>query len=392
MEELVDLCEACGIEVVAKDMQKRPAPDAATAAGQGKISELGHMAKSLGANTLVFDGKLSGSQMANIAELSELKVLDRTLLILDIFARRASTSEGVLQVEIAQLRDRLTRLAGSGEALSRLGGGIGTRGPGESKLESDRRHIQRRITVLRKKLKELELRRDLVRRRRGEREAINIAVCGYTNAGKSSLINALCDTDLQAFDQVFATLDPRARRLPIEGPEILLSDTVGFIRKLPHELVESFRSTLDEIRYADLIIQVTDISDPDAANACAVVEDTLKELKADQKPRLHVFNKMDLLSPRAREVLLFRPRPPENVKECFVSVADGYGMDDLRQTLLDLISQKWSTLEEVLLHQEQAKLEAIRQSGWIKSLSYEDDGIHIKYKAPQATLDRLAKM
>lgn len=390
LAELEELCLACDVEVLATSVQKRTGLDAATAAGKGKIEELGELAKNLEANTLVFDGELSGSQMSNISDISGLKVLDRTMLILDIFARRAKSAEGVLQVEIAQLQDRLTRLSGSGSALSRLGGGIGTRGPGETQLETDRRHIQRRITHLKRKLKDLSKRRDLIREQRGERDAINIAVCGYTNAGKSSLINSLCKTELEAFNQVFATLDPRARRLPVDGPEILLSDTVGFIRKLPHELVEAFKSTLDEIRHADMLIQVTDISDPDAQAQSYVVDEMLSDLDSADKPRLHVLNKIDNLNQGEEAAHIFRNRHDEHIKEYFVSVKEGTGMAALKQGLLDMISEDWLDQEELLDHSKQAKLDQIRNNAWIEKLDYRDDGIYVKYKAPPAFVGRIA--
>lgn len=390
LQELVELCEACEIEVVGKSLQRRPGLDPATAAGKGKILELAEMAELLEANCLIFDGELSGSQMATIAELSDLKVLDRTLLILDIFARRAKTSEGVLQVEIAQLQDRLSRLSGSGQALSRLGGGIGTRGPGESKLESDRRHIQSRITKLKRRLQQVAKRRQLIRAQREEREAYTIAVCGYTNAGKSSLINALCASDLEAYDQVFATLDPLVRRLPQEGPELLLTDTVGFIRRLPHELVEAFKSTLDEVRGADFIIQVTDGSDPEAAEQCQMVDDLLYSLEVSNKPRIHVLNKLDLVSPDQLAGGGFFPSTREsNLKECWVSVRTGQGLPELRQAILDMVSQDWEQVSWRISYADSAKLAIIRQQAWINQLEYGDEGILVSFLAPRPVIARL---
>jgi len=243
LRELSELTEAAGLEVVGESLQARSKFDPTYAAGQGKLNELAELADALEADTLVLDLNLSGSQMRNISELTGLKILDRTLIILDIFALRATTMEGRLQVEIAQLNDRATRLVGAGLALSRLGGGIGTRGPGETQLETDRRHIQRRIKTLKKNLKELHKRRKLTRENRERNQLITGAIVGYTNAGKSTLMNALCESDLHTMDQVFATLDPTARRIKDSDIPILLIDTVGFIRKLPHQLVEAFQST-----------------------------------------------------------------------------------------------------------------------------------------------------
>lgn len=389
LAELEELCEACQVEVVGKSLQKRTGLDPATAAGKGKISELAEMAQALEANCLIFDGELSGSQMATISEISQLKTLDRTLLILDIFARRAKTREGVLQVEIAQLQDRLSRLSGSGQALSRLGGGIGTRGPGETKLESDRRYIQNRITNLKHKLRQVSKRRQLIREHREEREAYTIAVCGYTNAGKSSLINSLCAADLEAFDQVFATLDPLVRRLPQEGPEILLTDTVGFIHRLPHDLVEAFKSTLDEVREADFIIQVTDISDPEAEAQCRMVDDLLDSLDAGNKPRIHVLNKLDLLPADQLTPAFYTASRDRKVWECGVSVKTGLGMSALRQIILDMVSQDWEEVTWRIPYAEAGKLALVRQQAWIHQLAYEDEGVLVSFLAPPSVISRL---
>ncbi|MDD7401497.1 MAG: GTPase HflX [Clostridiales bacterium] len=390
MRELEELCQACGLEVAGKSLQRRASMDPATAAGKGKIFELADMAHQLEATCLIFDGELTGSQMTAISELSELKVLDRTLLILDIFARRAKTSEGVLQVEIAQLQDRLSRLSGSGQALSRLGGGIGTRGPGESKLESDRRYIQNRITKLKRKLQQVAKRRQFIRDQREGREAYTIAVCGYTNAGKSSLINALCASDLEAYDQVFATLDPLVRRLPQEGPELLLTDTVGFIRRLPHQLVEAFKSTLDEVRTADFILQVTDISDPEAAEHWQMVDDLLFSLDAGHKPRLHVLNKVDLLAPDQLAAVDFLPRSRDDkIHECWVSVRTGQGLDNLRQAILSMVSQDWEQVSWCIPYSDSAKLALLRQQTWINQLEYGDEDILVSFLAPRPVISRL---
>lgn len=384
LDELEELCKACGMEVLAKLMQKRDAPDPATCAGKGKIEEMIEAAGQTGANTLVFNCRLSGSQMARISEMSEYKILDRTLVILDIFARRAQTSEGVLQVEIAQLKDRLSRLIGSGRALSRLGGGIGTRGPGETKLETDRRHIQRRITALNRKLKRLSERRERTRNKRDEQQAYTFAVCGYTNAGKSSLVNRLCGADLAAFDQVFATLDPTARRLPDEGPDILLCDTVGFIRKLPHDLVEAFKSTLDEVREADFILQVTDLSDPDVLRHFELMEEMFLSLGVADKPRIHVLNKIDLCDEERRKMRFYRERLNEDIQELEVSVKDGTGLEALKEALKEMVKKQLEHYELCLTYEQQELLAELRKSAFIEDIVYEDEGIRLSFSVSKS--------
>lgn len=389
LDELEELCASCDIEVLGKDLQQRSSPDAATCAGSGKILELAELGKNMGANCLILNTQLSGTQMRHIADLSDMRVLDRTLVILDIFARRARSSEGVLQVEIAQLKDRLTRLSGSGNALSRLGGGIGTRGPGETKLESDRRHIQRRIGSLNRKLKELAKRRDSQRKNRRARHALVFAVCGYTNAGKSSLVNRLCEADLYTMDQVFATLDPNVRRLKGDGPEILLSDTVGFIRDLPHDLVEAFRSTLDEVGNADFIIQVSDLSDPDMERQCEMVETMLQELGAADKPRIHVLNKADLVPEKAAHYRYYRDREDSHIQEMTVSVKSGRGLEELKQLIRAAVT-KWTRNCELMVPYARAELaERVRKEAWIDELHYEEEGIRILCRIPQRELKQL---
>ena len=279
LDELSELVEAAGAVVVGSLIQKRERIDSATVIGSGKLAEASAAAEELDATTLVFDMELSGSQLRNIQDETKLKILDRTLVILDIFARRARSSEGQLQVELAQLKDRASRLTGMGQVLSRLGGGIGTRGPGETQLETDRRHISRRIHALSEQLKKVRRRRERTRNQRQQSDVFSVAVVGYTNAGKSTLVNQLCDAELLTMDQVFATLDPTARRLKTDaGWPIVLIDTVGFIRNLPHHLVEAFQATLEEVTNCDLVLQVTDLSDPDAINQAEIVQQELDKL------------------------------------------------------------------------------------------------------------------
>ncbi len=306
IEELALLAGTAGAQVVGSAVQRRRGIDNATFVGKGKLQEIKAACEELGAELIIFDDELSGSQIRNIEEATGLKVIDRTLLILDIFAKRAQSKEGKLQVELAQQKYRYSRLVGFGESLSRLGGGIGTRGPGESKLETDRRHINRRIDLLKKALAEVGERRDRIREKRRDSDAVVIAVVGYTNAGKSTLINRLCASDLFAEDMLFATLDSAARKLVLpDGLEAVLVDTVGFIRKLPHNLIEAFKSTLEELVVADVILHVVDSSDEDLPRHMEIVEDLLIQLNASAKPRITVFNKIDILDSSAQAVPVF---------------------------------------------------------------------------------------
>ncbi len=325
LDELADLVRAAGGEVVGRSLQRKASPDPATYVGKGKAAELKAAAESLSATLVVFDDELSGSQLRNLEEAVGVRTIDRSMLILDIFAQRAASREGKLQVELAQLEYRRSRLVGLGGALSRLGGGIGTRGPGESKLETDRRHIGRRILALKRELAAVGERRDRARARRRGGEALVVAVAGYTNAGKSSIVNRLAEASLFAKDMPFATLDPTARRIALEdGREIVLVDTVGFIRKLPHHLVDAFRSTLEEVAQADVVMHVVDAADPEADRHMRIVEDLLTDLGAAGLPRITVYNKADLAGPFP---LPRAGRPARNV--AVVSAKTGEGMEGL---------------------------------------------------------------
>ena len=276
MAELRELAKTAGAEVIAEVIQNKPDIESGTYMGEGKLAEIAEMIAPLEIDTVIFDDELTGVQTRNIADLLGVKVVDRSMLILDIFAMRAKTGEGKLQVELAQLKYRLPRLRGLGVQLSRTGGGIGTRGPGETKLESDRRHIRRRISALEGELRELDKRRSLLRKRRKKDGVITAALVGYTNAGKSTLLNALTDADVFAEDKLFATLDPTSRAIVLEDMrQILLVDTVGFIRKLPHHLVEAFKSTLEEAVAADLLLHVIDVSNPQYTDQIRVVDSVL---------------------------------------------------------------------------------------------------------------------
>lgn len=307
MEELRSLAETAEATVVGTVVQQRDYVDHTTFVGKGKVEEIRRLKEQLGANVIIFNDELSGAQVRNLEQAIDCKIIDRTQLILDIFAMRANTREGKLQVELAQLQYLLPRLAGHYQNLSRLGGGIGTRGPGETKLETDRRHIQRRIRDLRRQLDEVVRHRKLHRSRRKKAGVVQAALVGYTNAGKSTILNRLTNAGVLAEDKLFATLDPTARKLKLpNGQEIVLTDTVGFIRQLPHDLVAAFRATLEEVVEADLIIHVVDSSSPTRDEQMAVVDQVLDDLGALQSDRVVIYNKTDLLTPNERALLVAR--------------------------------------------------------------------------------------
>ena len=327
LEELKALCEASGAEVVGEITQNREAPDSRTVIGKGKIEELRNAILELDANLVVFDCELSGSNTRNLEEELNVRVIDRSRLILDIFALRATTREGKCQVELAQLLYHLPRLSGIGTSLSRLGGGIGTRGPGETQLETDKRHIRERISNLRQELKEIEKNRQTQRKQRTKNEVVNIALVGYTNAGKSSLLNALTGSEQFVENMLFATLDPLSKKLTLaDDRPAVLTDTVGFIRKLPHHLVEAFKSTLEVCTTADLLLHVMDATDPNLPNHKKTVENLLKDLGAESKPLLSVYNKADALS-------------EEFVSEkdsVLISAKTGWNLDILMRKITDM--------------------------------------------------------
>jgi GTPase len=304
LQELVQLAETAGVEVLDVLRQNKETPDSKWFIGKGKVEELRMAADGLGANTAIFDQELSGAQVRNLEEALDLKIIDRTQLILDIFAGRAKTREGIIQVELAQLSYLLPRLSGQGKNLSRLGGGIGTRGPGESKLETDRRHIRGRITELKRQLDDVVKTRELHRERRRKSGAIQVALVGYTNAGKSTLLKQLTDADVYIENQLFATLDPTSRVLQLSGgKEVVLTDTVGFIQNLPHDLVAAFRATLEEVNEATLVLHVVDSSSPMRSEQMDVVQSILQDLGAAGKPQITLFNKIDLCDKEQREML-----------------------------------------------------------------------------------------
>lgn len=377
LDELEELADTAGAITAGKIIQSREAVHPGTYIGKGKIEEVRSLMLAVDATGIICDDELSPAQMNNLEHELECKVMDRTLLILDIFAKHATTSEGKIQVELAQLRYRSARLVGLRASLSRLGGGIGTRGPGEKKLETDRRLIRKRITALKEELSQVERHRELLRTGRSRGNLKTAAIVGYTNAGKSTLLNALTGSQVLSQDKLFATLDPATRSLTLEdGQQLLLTDTVGFIRKLPHNLVEAFKSTLEEAKYADYIIHVADVSNPQVELQMHVVYDTLRELGADGKKTITVFNKQDV----AGDVTVRDLRADYTVK---TSAKTGEGLQELQELLGKLISEELLYVERVFPYQEAGKIQLIRENGQLLSEEYTENGIHVKARVPK---------
>lgn len=377
LDELEELADTAGAITAGKIIQSREAVHPGTYIGKGKIEEVRSLMLAVDATGIICDDELSPAQMNNLEHELECKVMDRTLLILDIFANHATTSEGKIQVELAQLRYRSARLVGLRASLSRLGGGIGTRGPGEKKLETDRRLIRKRITALKEELSQVERHRELLRTGRSRGNLKTAAIVGYTNAGKSTLLNALTGSQVLSQDKLFATLDPTTRSLTLEdGQQLLLTDTVGFIRKLPHNLVEAFKSTLEEAKYADYIIHVADVSNPQVELQMHVVYDTLRELGADGKKTITVFNKQDV----AGDVTVRDLRADYTVK---TSAKTGEGLQELQELLGKLISEELLYVERVFPYQEAGKIQLIRENGQLLSEEYTENGIHVKARVPK---------
>ena len=377
LDELEELADTAGAITAGKIIQSREAVHPGTYIGKGKIEEVRSLMLAVDATGIICDDELSPAQMNNLEHELECKVMDRTLLILDIFAKHATTSEGKIQVELAQLRYRSARLVGLRASLSRLGGGIGTRGPGEKKLETDRRLIRKRITALKEELSQVERHRELLRTGRSRGNLKTAAIVGYTNAGKSTLLNALTGSQVLSQDKLFATLDPTTRSLTLEdGQQLLLTDTVGFIRKLPHNLVEAFKSTLEEAKYADYIIHVADVSNPQVELQMHVVYDTLRELGADGKKAITVFNKQDV----AGDVTVRDLRADYTVK---TSAKTGEGLHELQELLGKLISEELLYVERVFPYQEAGKIQLIRENGQLLSEEYTENGIHVKARVPK---------
>lgn len=368
LDELSELASTAGAEEIARVIQKRDAYETATVIGEGKLVEVKELCETLHAELLIFDCELTASQIRNIEEVTDIRVIDRTMLILDIFAGRAVSREGKLQVELAQLRYRLPRLMGIGASLSRLGGGIGTRGPGETQLETDRRHIRRRIDKLSDELKELEERRGYTRQRR-KKDSVQVgAIVGYTNAGKSTLLNLLTGAGVLAEDKLFATLDPTSRAIELpDGRNLLLVDTVGLIRRLPHHLVEAFKSTLEEAACADIIIHVCDASDPEAAEKADVTLKTLADLGAAEIPVVTVLNKCDKLEENI----------PENDTTVKISALKNQGIDKLLECIARNLPETAKRMKLLLPYDKGGLTAIIRENGKVFSEEYTENGIVI---------------
>lgn len=382
MDELSELAKTAGAEELARILQKREAYEPATVIGEGKLAEVKELCGSLGAELLIFDCELTASQIRNVEDETDVRVIDRTMLILDIFAGRAVSREGKLQVELAQLKYRLPRLMGIGASLSRLGGGIGTRGPGETQLETDRRHIRRRIDKLSAELKELEERRGYARDRR-KKDSVQVgAIVGYTNAGKSTLLNLLTGADVLAEDKLFATLDPTSRAIELpDGRSLLLVDTVGLIRRLPHHLVEAFKSTLEEAACADIIIHVCDVSDPEAAEKADVTLKTLADLGAAEIPVVTVLNKCDLLTENI----------PEDDSTVKISAKKAQGIDRLLKVVAANLPETAKRMKLLLPYDKAGFTAKLRENGKVFTEEYTETGVLVDALVDQMLIKQMSQ-
>lgn len=378
LDELAELADTAGAEAVGRVIQNRESMHLGTYIGSGKIDEVRELAAALQADGVICDDELTPAQLRGLEQELDLKVMDRTLVILDIFAQHATTSEGKLQVELAQLRYRLARLTGKGIAMSRLGGGIGTRGPGEKKLETDRRLIKSRIARLNRELKEMQIHRDTARKKRLNESVPVAAIVGYTNAGKSTLLNALTGAGILAENKLFATLDPTTRRMELpSGQSILLTDTVGFIRKLPHHLVEAFKSTLEEARYADYILHVVDSVSPQMDAQMEAVYETLDRLGITGRPVITLFNKRDLAA--GSEL----PKDPNAVRTIGISAGTGAGLKELQEVLEEQLRNSRVQVEKLFPYAQAGDIQRIRRYGQVLEEEYREDGIYIKAWMPR---------
>lgn len=382
IDELEELAKTAGSKVLAKIIQKKEKPDPATYIGSGRLKEIRDFCRDNEADLIIFDCELSPSQQRNVENFTDVRVIDRTTLILDIFAARARSKEGRIQVELAQLKYSLPRLGGKGTELSRLGGGIGTRGPGETKLESDRRHIRRRIEALSAELKEIEKRRIRMRNRREKTGIESVAIVGYTNAGKSTLMNALTNAGVLAQDKLFATLDPTARALTLpDGRQVMLIDTVGLVRRLPHELVEAFKSTLEEAAAAHVILNVCDASSPECSEHLEVTQKLLKELGCESTPIISVMNKCDL----ANNIYDM----PSIGKTVMISALHGKGLDRLLEEIEKALPKTRSRAKLLIPFSAGAQAGRIRTEGVVISEEYTGEGILIDGIIPIVILEEL---
>ena len=384
LAELAELVKTAGASVAGTLIQKRELIHPGTYVGTGKVAEIAELLEHTGATGIVCDDELSPAQLKNLETMLNTKVMDRTLIILDIFAARATTSEGKIQVELAQLKYRLSRLIGLGRSMSRLGGGIGTRGPGEKKLEIDRRLINDRIAQLNRELKEVVKHREIARAKR-ERNAVPVvAIVGYTNAGKSTLLNHLTDAEVLEEDKLFATLDPTTRMLELEGhQQVLLTDTVGFIRKLPHHLIEAFKSTLEEAKYADYIIHVVDASNPQRDKQMYIVYETLDHLGVKNKKILTLFNKIDI---RTDDDPLQDFRADHVLQ---ISAAENAGLDAVKDVLQEMLREDKIYIERVIPYAQAGVLQLVRNKGELVSEEYVPEGISIRAYVPMEVYGKL---
>ena len=385
LDELAELCETAGATGVGRVRQNREKIHPGTYIGKGKMDEVALLTEELDATGIVCDDELSPAQLNNLEKELGCKVMDRTLVILDIFAGRANTSEGNIQVELAQLRYRAARLVGLRSSLSRLGGGIGTRGPGEKKLEMDRRLIHARISQLKAELAQVQKHRELIRGKRKKDNLVVAAIVGYTNAGKSTLLNTLTDAGVLEEDKLFATLDPTTRMLELSaGQNILLTDTVGFIRKLPHHLIEAFKSTLEEAKYADIILHVVDASNPQKEKQMHVVYETLSQLGVTDKKVITLFNKQDKIT--EPEVL----KDMKADKTLRISAKTGDGLDELKRELENILRERSILLERIFPYEKAGLIQLVRTKGQLLEEDYRADGIYVKAFVPVEIYGKVA--
>lgn len=384
LKELEELVKTAGASAVGIVIQKRELIHPGTYVGKGKLEEIKELLWETEASGIVCDDELSPAQLGNLRDELDVKIMDRTLVILDIFAARATTSEGKIQVELAQLKYRQSRLTGLGAAMSRLGGGIGTRGPGEKKLEMDRRLIKGRIAQLNRELKEVKRHREVAREHRKKNRIPVIAIVGYTNAGKSTLLNTLTGADVLSEDKLFATLDPTTRGLLLSRKqEVLLTDTVGFIRKLPHHLIEAFKSTLEEAKYADMILHVVDASNPEMDEQMYIVYEILKELGVTEKPIITAFNKQDRLS--GDEIL----RDFKADRTVGISAKTGEGLETLKAVIEELLREQKMAIEKLYTYEEAGQIQLIRKYGELLKEEYREDGIYVQAFVPMELYQKI---
>ena len=388
LEELRELLKTAGGKELSRMVQSRDKKNTAYFIGKGKLKELSLLAQTVDANLVVFDEELSGSQIRNLQEVLGIKIIDRTQLILDIFAQRAKSREGKLQVELAQLKYAMPRLIGLGEGMSRTGGGIGARGPGEKKLELDRRRIRDRVNDLQNDIKDINKQRSVQRVNRETNNIFQVCLVGYTNSGKSTLLNSLADSDIYAKDQLFATLDPTTRKVALEsGKEILVTDTVGFIKKLPHDLVEAFKSTLEEVLYADLLVHVVDGSNQDYDKQIKVVLEVLKDLGAANKSIITAVNKID----KIEDISSVNIQSDEENTVVYLSAANKTGLDILMQEIDKIAALKWRIVELMLPYTDGAMSSMVHNNCRVIEEDYREEGIYLKAEMDPITYGRVSK-